>query len=148
MSADHAALGQHPAPQRARVTAANAAFGVVAGPAAWFIEVCGGYALASAPCYSRAQRGLAPLANLSWTWPAMIALLVVCVLVALSALVVAARTFERTRGESGGDHRLLMEVGAGRTRFLALWGMLLGAGFAVATAATAVAFVVLPRCAG
>ncbi len=148
MSADHSALGLHPAPQRARVSPVIAAFGVIGGPVAWFIEICGGYSLATAPCYSQAQRGLAPLDGLSWTWPAMITLLLMCVLVALAAFIVSARTFARTRSEGGGDHRHLMEVGAGRTRFLALWGMLLGAGFAVATALTAVAFVVLPRCAG
>jgi hypothetical protein len=41
-----------------------------------------------------------------------------------------------------------MEAGAARTRFLALWGALLGGGFALATAITGVAFVTLPRCAG
>jgi amino acid transporter len=148
MSADHGALGQHPAPHRGRVGRTNAAFGVIAGPAAWFIELCGGYALASAQCYSQADRTLEPLSRAAWTWPAMIALLIACVLVALAAVVVSARTFARTRAESGGDYKHLMEVGAGRTRFLALWGVLLGAGFALATALTAVAFVVVPRCAG
>jgi hypothetical protein len=36
----------------------------------------------------------------------------------------------------------------GRTRFLALWGTVFGAAFAIAAAFTAVAFFILPRCAG
>ena len=43
---------------------------------------------------------------------------------------------------------VVMEVGSGRTRFLALWGIFLGAGAAVTIVLTAVAFWVLPRCAG
>lgn len=78
----------------------------------------------------------------------MIMLLIAGLLMALAAFAISWRAFERTRDEAGGDQRHLMEVGAGRTRFLALWGMLLGAGFAAATAITAVAFAVLPRCAG
>ena len=78
----------------------------------------------------------------------MVALLIAGVLVALVACLVSWRAYARTRDEAGGDHRHLIEVGAGRTRFLALWGMLLGAGFAVATSLTAVAFLLVPRCDG
>ena len=52
------------------------------------------------------------------------------------------------RARPGRGASTLMEIGAGRTRFLALWGMVLGVGFALAAAITAVAFIVLPRCAG
>lgn len=148
MSADHRALSHHPAPHRYRVASASIAFGVLGGPLAWFVQVCAGYALASAPCFADAQRKAQPLAHLRWTWPAMIALLIGCVGVALAAFAVSYRSYARTCDESGGDQHHLMEVGAGRTRFLALWGLLLGAGFAVATALTAVAIVVLPRCSG
>jgi amino acid transporter len=78
----------------------------------------------------------------------MVALLIAGVLVALLAFSVSWRTYARTRKETVGDYRHLIEVGSGRTRFLALWGMLLGAGFAVATSLTAVAFFLVPRCDG
>jgi len=147
MSADHAALSHHPAPHRDRVALWMAGFGVIGGPLAWFVELCGGYALATAPCFNAAgTRRLLP--EFAWTWPALLTLLVLCVFVALAAFTVSYRSFARTREESGGDPRHLMEAGSGRTRFLALWGMLLGAGFAVVTALTAVGFALLPRCAG
>jgi heme/copper-type cytochrome/quinol oxidase subunit 4 len=41
-----------------------------------------------------------------------------------------------------------MPVDTERTHFLALWGILLGSGFALAVAITAVAFATVPRCAG
>jgi hypothetical protein len=148
MSADHSSLSHHPAPQRREFAARSAVFGLIGGPMAWFLQLCAGYALASGPCFADGERHAAPSAAYAWTWPAMVALMGVGVAVALAALWVSWRAFARTRDEAGGDHHHLMEVGAGRTRFLALWGMLLGAGFALATAVTAVAFAMLPRCAG
>jgi hypothetical protein len=41
-----------------------------------------------------------------------------------------------------------MMIGSGRARFLALWGIFLGAGSTLAAASTAVATLVLPQCAG
>jgi amino acid transporter len=148
MSADHSVLSQYPAPPRHQLALSSAMFGLIGGPLAWFVQLCAGYALASGPCFAQSQRATQPLEGFAWTWPAMIALLIAGVIVALAAFAVSYRTFVRTRDEAGGDQHHLMEVGAGRTRFVALWGMLLGSGFAVATALTAVAFLVLPRCAG
>lgn len=123
-------------------------FGVFGGPLAWFIQLCAGYALASAPCFRDGVRVIAPLAVLQWTWPAMIIAMLASVAITLLALGVSWRAFRRTRQEAGGGSDHLLEMGAGRTRFLALWGVLLGSAFAVATAMTAVAFMLLPRCAG
>jgi hypothetical protein len=68
------------------------------------------------------------------------------VMFALLALGVSCRALRRTqRAASGGSAH---DMGAGRTRFLALWGVLLGSAFAIAAAMTAVAFILLPRCAG
>jgi hypothetical protein len=123
----------------------GAFFGVVGGPLAWFAQFCAGYALASWPCFPKAQRELVPLAGYNWTWPAMILVLVGGVIVALAAFLVSWRTLQRTQPAQ--RHRDLIDDGGARQPFLALWGVVLGAGFALATLITAVAFVVLPRCA-
>jgi hypothetical protein len=138
----------HPAPHAARVRILEIMFAVFGGPAAWFLQLCAGYALASAPCFRDGVRMAAPTAALQWSWPAMILIMLAAVAVALIALAVSWRAYAGTRGERGGGTAAPREVAAGRTRFLALWGVIYGAGFAVATAVTAVAFVVLPRCAG
>ena len=70
----------------------------------------------------------------------MVLILVAAIVVALAALGAAGRAYARTRHE--------ISSGAQRTRFLALWGLILAAGFALASAVTAVAFIVLSRCAG
>jgi hypothetical protein len=148
MNSPEQTLSHHPAPHRGRVSLAKLVFGVVGGPLAWFVQFNAGYALASWPCFPADQRRSSPLEGYAWSTSAMIGALIGAVLVALAALWVSWHSLQRTREEGAGDHRHLMEVGAGRTRFLALWGVLLGGGFAIATLVTAVAFIVLPRCAG
>jgi hypothetical protein len=119
--------------------------GIIGGPLAWFAQFCAGYALASWPCFPKAQRALVPLAGYDWTWPAMIIVMIGGVIVALAAFFVSWRTLQRTQAAQA--PRDLIDDGGSRRPFLALWGMVLGAGFALATLITAVAFVVLPRCA-
>ena len=148
MTARHDSLLHHPARHRERVLCYESALGLIGGPLAWFLQLCAGYALASWPCFANDDRTLTPLAGYAWTWPAMVLAMLAGVAIALTSFWISWRAFVRVRDESDGDHRHLMEVGAGRTRFLALWGMLLGGGFALATLVTAVAFLVLPRCAG
>jgi hypothetical protein len=148
MTANSYHMKQHPAPHAARVKLYESFFGLFGGPLAWFIQLCAGYALATQPCFVDGARASQPLAALHWTWQAMVALMVVAVAASLVSLVLSWGAFKRTALEVGRDQGDLMETGSGRTRFLALWGMVLGGSFAVATAVTAVAFITLPRCAG
>jgi hypothetical protein len=147
MTADDAALSPHPAPHRRRVTAFESVFGLIAGPLAWAAQLDLNYALASRWCFPKDERALLPLAASDWTWPAMIIGMLAAVSIGLAALLVSWRAYRATRAEQTGGVRELMDVGSGRTRFLALWGVLLGSGFALASGLTAVAFIVLPRCA-
>lgn len=78
----------------------------------------------------------------------MIGILIAATAIALLATLSAWRAYQRSKTEDTGDHRHLMEVGGGRTRFLAFWGICFGAGSALVIVLTAVAFFVLPRCAG
>ena len=142
------ALTHPPSPYAKRVALWQVAFGIVAGPAAWFVQVCAGEALASEPCFPDGHRYLAPAAGLSWTWPALIALLVLCALVAFAAFLLAWRVYQAIRTESGGEAGGLLDEGAGRSRFMALWGMLYGGGFCLITLFTLAAYGALPRCAG
>jgi hypothetical protein len=148
MNAASTSLSHHPAPLRGQVPKVLLAVCVAAGPLAWFVQLCAGYGLASWACFPHDARRALPLSGWNWTFPAMVALLVLGVIVALAALLVSWRTLERTREEAEGGHHHLMEIGAGRTRFLALWGTVFSAGFAIATLLTVVAFIVVPRCAG
>lgn len=147
MNARDTALTHHPAPHRDRVMNIESAFGLLGGPAGWFLQLCAGFALASGPCFTAGTRVTASGAP-PWAWPTMIAASIVGVLLGVAALLVSWRIFQRTKQEMIGDHRHLIETGSGRTRFLALWGVLLGAGFALATLLTFVAFTTVPKCVG
>jgi hypothetical protein len=131
-----------------RATPRQSLFGLFGGPLAWYLQLCAGYALASQPCFRGGLGVTAPLRTEQWTWPAMILAMLTAVAVALLALLVSWRTFVRTRAEGSGGVTHMIEAGDSRTQFLALWGVLLGAAFALAAAISAVAFITLPRCAG
>jgi hypothetical protein len=148
MRTPEAAASNHPAPHRHRVAAAESVFGLLGGPGAWFIQLCAGSVLSNWPCFPEDQHRLAPVQGYEWTWAALGLISLAAVAIAVAAFLVSRTLYRRTRDESGGDHQHLMETGAGRTRFLALWGMVAGAGFAVAAAFTGIAFFILPRCAG
>jgi hypothetical protein len=146
MNTRDTALTHHPAPHRDRVMTIESAFGLLAGPAGWFLQLCAGFALASTPCFIAGTRVVA--SGVPWAWPTMIAASTAGVLLGLEALFVSWRVLQRTKEETTGNHRHLIEVGSGRTRFLALWGVCLGAGFTLVTLLTFVAFTTVPKCVG
>jgi hypothetical protein len=148
MSASQQTLTHHPAPHADRVALGESFFGLCGGPVAWFLQLCTLYALADQPCFNSSQRALQPLAKYSWTSMAMGIVAIVALLIALAAFLSSWRAYQRTSEEQPGGRDALLEIGAGRTRFLALWGMVFGAGFAITIVANAVGQTVLPRCAG
>jgi hypothetical protein len=79
----------------------------------------------------------------------MILLTAAAVVVALLSVIVSWRALERIRVlAQGDDSGVLIDLAARRTQFLALWGMIFGVGFAIATAFNAFALFTLPQCAG
>jgi hypothetical protein len=123
-------------------------FALVGGPGAWFMQICAGYMLANGPCFPHDSRRIAPPHAFDWTWPALIALLILGVLIALAAFAVAFGAWRRTPPDNPASEEPVRIDVIGRTRFLALWGMIYGASFAVATLVNAVAYILLPRCGG
>jgi hypothetical protein len=138
----------HPAPHAGRVKRYELFFGLCGGPLAWLLQSSAGYALASEPCFRVGVRVLTPPHSLQWTGSAMIGVTTAAVVISLLSLWVSWRAFKRTQREVSGGSRHLMHVGTERTRFLALWGAMVGGLFAIASAMTYVAFLMLPRCAG
>ena len=145
----------HPAPARGRVSLSALWFGLFGAPAAWSVQTLVNYTVAAHGCYPR----LVPLAS-----PVTGALRGIVFGVSLAMLVVggaatgvAWRTWRATReehqGSSGRADRhdmrtALLETGEGRTRFMALAGVLTSLTFVIVSLAhTAVVFLV-PPCAG
>ena len=138
----------HPAPHAHKLPTGQAFFILFAGPLAWFAQLCGSVALLGWPCFPTTDRFSVPVAHYGWTRTAALILLLLCLGTALASGVSALRAFNTVRDEKAGGRRELIEVGHGRTRFTALWGVLLSFSFAIAIAATAVPFLMVSQCAG
>ena len=148
MTARPSSLSHHPAPHRHRLSAAKAALLVFGGPVAWLTQLCIGVALVSWPCYPGGDRLWAPLAGHEWTRGVAVFVLLLFALAALAVGLLAHATLREVRHEEDGGHVELLEIGQGRTRFVAIWGVALGYGSAIAAALTLIAFAMVPRCAG
>lgn len=138
----------HPAPNADKLPTLQAMFILFAGPLAWFVQLCASVALVGWSCFPTTDRFALPVVHYGWTRGAAILLTLACLTVALASGGVALAKFRQVRDEKQGDKSDLIEVGHGRTRFTALWGVVLGFGFAVAIAATAVPFLMVRQCAG
>jgi len=132
-------------PRAPRPLAGNI-FAIVGGPGAWFIQLCLGDLMASGGCYRGSSRFLGAASSQAWTWPAMIALLIVCAAIALAAFLVSFRRLRQTSGAGTPHDAPVPARTGGAAHFLALWGTFLGAGFCLATLLTVVAYLAVPRC--
>jgi hypothetical protein len=123
-------------------------FGLCGGPLAWAVQLYVNYALASHACFpATASRALAPP---SWAGVNSIMWMinVVALVISLAALFVAWRAWRATRNEHRDGSAHLLEVGEGRSRFLAACGAMAGAGFFVATIFNTAALIWVPQCTG
>jgi len=148
MSVPQAALPPGMTVASSGVSLAMSLFGLLGGPLAWFLESCAGYAFSSWACFPKDQRRFAPLEGYGWTWAVVVIICITAFLTALAACLVSRHIWQRTGTELSAAAARARPIAVGRTRFLALWGMAAGGGFAIAIAFTAVALIVLPQCAG
>ncbi len=149
-----AASSGHPAPARRTVSLAALWFGLAGGPAAWSIQTLVNLPVASHGCFPRLEPLDQPaIGNVSGI---VFAVSVFAILVCLAAVAVAVRSWSRTRGEqheatgSGRQHApaaALAETGEGRTRFMALCGVLTSLAFLILIAVHAASIFIVSPCA-
>ena len=136
----------HPSAHRRRVSGRVVAFGLLGAPAAWSPQLLVNAALDAHGCYPRDTPLDAPV------WPQAAALMggleLVAVLLCVAALGCAWAAWRRTRDERPGSAHRLLEAGDGRSRFMALSGLLTSALFLLAVLLSAFNLVVLPACGG
>ncbi|GJG89600.1 hypothetical protein tb265_47810 [Gemmatimonadetes bacterium T265] len=158
----------HPAPQRGNVSNAALWFGIFAAPAAWSVQSLVNFGVAAHACYP----GLYPLGapNVGGTWMLALVVSVLAVAVGTGAGFFAHREWTRSRGEVGGattdalqgaqqgggsadadtggtTHvRSALEIGEGRTRFMAMSGILTSVTFVIASLVHGIALFVVPAC--
>jgi hypothetical protein len=145
----HAGLPQHPAQQQHAVAQPLLWFGLFGGAAAWALQLLTNYALFAHFCYP----SFVPLASPTFGGVRAlgIASSAVFLAVAVAALLVAFRSWSRTRAEAhqrrdAKHHHDAAEVGEGRTRFMAMSGMLVSGIMVYAVLMNAVPAVFMPVC--
>ena len=137
---------EHPAPHRARVGAGAIWFAILAGPMAWSAQLLVNSTIAAHGCFPHDM----PLSASVWGNARSVMLgieigaLVVCVLAALGGW----RNWLRTRGEKQGSAHHLLEGGDGRTRFMAMVGLMTSGLFLVAVAFATLNLAAVPACGG
>ena len=137
----------HPAPHGHKVSLTALMFGFSAAPVAWIGQLLVSYILSSYACFPGPVPRTSPLTTWDWLTPALFGLDALAIVVTVAAGLVAWRAFARTRDEADGDSHHLLEVGEGRSRFLALCGLLTAAGFLIIIAFNTLSLVLVPLCA-
>ena len=144
----------HPAPQRVRVALASLWFGIFGGPVAWSIQTLVNTPVAAHGCFPRLEPLDKPVIG-SVSGIAFVVSLF-AIVACLAALGVSVRTWSRTRAErqesagSGRQHdpgTALAETGEGRTRFMALCGVLASLTFLVLVVIHAASIFLVSPCA-
>jgi hypothetical protein len=143
--AHHSLAIGHPAPRRSEVNPLILLFALVGGPIVWIIELTLNFAITSYACYTgEAHVVLATVP--SWVQPTISALnlcaLIIALLAAATGFAVLHRIGNEHEERSGG----VMDVGEGRTRFLATWGVFGALVFAVALFANTFSLFLVPIC--
>jgi hypothetical protein len=134
-----AAATPHPAPERAQVTLAALWFGLFGAPAAWTVQTLVDLAVAAHGCFPRLEPLAAPTTGVRWL-TGLVSVLAIAACTA--AAVVAWRSWSRTRHEHQGASdtgrtqargSAALETGEGRTRFMALAGLMTSVTFLLVT---------------
>ena len=120
----------HPAPARHEVSRFALGFGLLAAPLAWAVDELALYFIASRLCEMKTYSVAEGLSRA--TSPLFIVISVVTFAVALAGTWVAYNSWKNSRHEKHGSGHTLVEIGEGRTRFLAMTGLITSSGFAIA----------------
>jgi hypothetical protein len=116
---------------------------MLAGPIAWSLALLLKYALASNTCYYVPAGGQQ---DFTWLWSWFIVIDVVALIITGVAAWLSYRSWSATRHESPGHIDTVSEIGEGRKRFLALWGLLIAALFGAAIIFGFIVDVAVPPC--
>ncbi|MEP6778583.1 MAG: hypothetical protein ABJC26_01745 [Gemmatimonadaceae bacterium] len=122
----------HPAPLRNLVSKRAMWFGILGAPAAWTVQFLVSYALSARRCFPRLYPFAEPERGATELRAILLTLFVVALVVAVFALITAVGSWRASAGETGGNAHNALDIGEGRTRFMALGGILISSIFVLA----------------
>ncbi len=120
------------------------AFALTAAPLAWLLQTIVNMAIARHACFPKDM----PLRTPAFSYASNVILIVIgtAIVIALAGLFLSIMAWNRTRREAGGDGHALVEIGEGRTRFLAMCAMIVSVGFCMAIGFALTGFLIVPMC--
>jgi hypothetical protein len=131
----------HPAPERHRVSLGLLATALIAVPSMWALRLVVNYGIDSHFCFpTETRRNVLP----GWAWPTLLGIDLATVAVTIIAMLVSYHYWRRTRDEVADAP--LIETGEGRSRFLAVWALIVGVGFLIAVLFDLVGLWIVPVC--
>ena len=133
----------HPSPGRHQVSLTALWFGLLAAPAVWSLQLLLLYPVVAHACFPRDRPLSVPLLS---TDPIVLLVSVTALAVAATAGLVALRSWRSTRAEHVSGEVHLLETGEGRSRFMALSGMLLSGLFLFGIVLNVLPFFLLGPC--
>jgi hypothetical protein len=128
--ADHSSTS-HPSPQRQNVDVRLLLGGLAAGPAGWIVQLVVSYAVSSNACSAARAQEFSSGSAFHHETGALLAVNLLCLLLVVVGGLISYRNWRSTRGETGGDAESALTIGEGRTRFIALCGILSAGAFAI-----------------
>lgn len=145
MPNDHTISGSaHPAPQRNKINQGFLWLSVLAAPLAWVAHLLVNYAIADHACSALAGGTGSAFAGGQLTTMLLIDL--AAILFSVAAGYIAVEHWRNSQSERGGGMQHLVHSGEGRTRFLAMCGILTSALFATAVLIDAIGTILGPPC--
>ncbi|MGI8509426.1 MAG: hypothetical protein ACR2MQ_08880 [Gemmatimonadaceae bacterium] len=136
----------HPAPARNAIGLLPLWFGLFGAPAAWSVQELIDYPIAAHTCYPRLYPLPSPTIGHGALWGITMAVSVVALVVAIAAGLVAVHVWRQTREETGGHSSWALDTGEGRTRFMALSGLLTSVAFILGILAHTATILSVPPC--
>ena len=140
-----AALQRDAAPSKALPGRVRLFGGLSVTPLAWSVHLLICYSLAAHACFPKDLALAAPL------WPHLRAIVagvtVMAWVVAVFGCVLALANWKATRKESDASAHSVLSTGDGRTRFMALCGLMVSGVFAIALVFTSFGVLWVPECA-
>jgi hypothetical protein len=135
---------KHPAPHRSRVSLTALFFGLAAAPAAWNAQLLFSTGLSGHACYPRDEPLALPIwGNLWWT---LLWIGVASLSLAIVGGLVSWRNWRLTFDEAPGSAHHLLSVGEGRTRFIAMMGIITSLVFGLAVIFATACVFTIPLC--
>lgn len=135
---------KHPSPDRYQVSTWKLWISMLGVPLLWIAQIATSEIAASYACYPHDM----PLDTPLWQWltPLLIGISAASLLLAIICMWLAYTAWKQSRHEDKGSEKHTVDIGEGRTRFLAMVGLLSSGLFLIAILFTACALWLVSPC--